>query len=589
MKTNHIFNKLVLTLGLTGALSACNDSFMDRVPEYQITEESFFKNVGDLEIYTNSMYGYLSGTYWDVVSDNCLYKEASDTYSLLSGSITTENIGMWSWSNIRNVNWMLARTGNVSGDATQINHYIGLARMYRAKLYYDKVLSYSDVPWYSRDLQTDDTELLYKTQDPRSLVVDSIMADLDFAVNHMTDDGSKTKVGRNAALALQARIALSEASWRKYHDELGLNDADRFYNIAIQACEQLMDGTYSLSTEERDGLGAYESLFTSTDLTTNPEMILVTDYDKATGIYNNAQQVPAYSALSRDLLEDYLVVENGQTKRFQDLPNWETMTYPEILENRDPRLNQTIIWPGYTRANASSPMLPSLDCGGYMQIKFDPRSSDQIGWNLSYLDIPVFRYGEILLIYAEAKAELGTLTQEDVDNTINLLRDRVGMPHARLSDWLANIDPVQAERYSNVNSTQEGAVLEVRRERRIELACEGFRYDDLMRWKLGPLLNKAPEGMYIPGPGTYDFTGDGEADIAIALTSDDAAQYEGQDLTVYTLAGNTFELSEGDHGYIRIASQVDRYNFIEPRYYYTPIDTEDIAENPNLKQNPYWE
>lgn len=91
----------------------------------------------------------------------------------------------------------------------------------------------------------------------------------------------------NVALALKARIALYEATFRKYHKELALNDADRFFNEAIKASEMLMDGTYSLSTEEVDGLGAYESLFCNLDLTKNPEMILVTDYDKELGVYHN--------------------------------------------------------------------------------------------------------------------------------------------------------------------------------------------------------------------------------------------------------------------------------------------------------------
>ena len=246
-----------------------------------------------MESYTNGMYGYLGASYWDAVSDNMLYKESSSTYELLSGTRSPETWGTWSWGDIRKVNFMLARTGNVKGDKAEINHYIGLARMFRAKLYYDKVKSYSDVPWYSTDLQTTDTEELYKTQDPRKLVVDSIMADLDFAVKNMKAGTSKTRIFKNAALALQARIALNEGTFRKYHPELELNDADRFLNIAVSAASQLMDGTYSLSEVKENDLEAYESLFCSLNLTSNPEMILVSDYDKALGRMHNAQQIGA--------------------------------------------------------------------------------------------------------------------------------------------------------------------------------------------------------------------------------------------------------------------------------------------------------
>lgn len=593
MKIKISSKSLITLLGFSVLSTSCNDSFMDRYPETSITEKNFFKTTDDLESYTNNMYGYLSGDYWDVVSDNVVYKESSDTYELLGGNVTTETIGMWSWDDIRNVNFMISRAHNVEGDIKEINHFIGLARMFRAKLYYDKVKKYSDVPWYSRDLQTTDTDLLYKTQDPRSLVVDSVMQDLEFAVNNMQEGTSKTKIHRDVALALQARIALNEGTFRKYHKELGLNDYERFLNIAISSAEQLMDGSYSLSTEKNGDLEAYESLFCSTDLTKNPEMILVRDYDKSLGVFNNAQQVPAYSGLSRDLMEDYLVIDGDKTIRFQDIPDYEVKTFGEIFENRDPRMMQTFMWPGYQRADEAKPTIPELDAGGYLQIKFDPRTYDQIEWNKSYIDLPIFRYAEILLIYAEAKAELGILTQDDLDRSINLLRDRVGMPHALLSEWINNIDPVQNTRYANVESSQKGAVLEVRRERRIELACEGFRYDDLMRWCCGKLMNKAPEGMYIPGSGKYDLTGDGVNDVYIALTKAESEaikdEAQAEKLTVYTLEGHTIELSNYDKGYIRIKSQVGKFNFIEPKYYYTPLDVQDISMNPNLIQNKYWQ
>ena len=233
-------------------LSGCNDSFMDKYSETSITEDGFFKTPGDLEIYTNNMYGYISADYWDVASDNVMYVEEAGIYSKMRGELNPNKAGAWSWGSIRNVNFMLARTNNVVGDVAEINHYIGLARMFRAKLYYDKVLSYSDVPWYSRDLQTTDTEELFKPQDPRALVVDSVMADLDFAVKNMKDNSSgRTRWYRSGALAMQARIALAEGCWRKYHPELGLNDADRFFKVAADACNAIMNtGNYELSVGE---------------------------------------------------------------------------------------------------------------------------------------------------------------------------------------------------------------------------------------------------------------------------------------------------------------------------------------------------
>lgn len=599
MKFKISIYKLITGIAGLAILSACNDSFMDRFPETSISEKLFFKSVKDLETYTNGMYGYLGSSYSDVPSDNALYAEDADIYAKMRGEVnpSNDNVPRWgsNWGSIRSVNFMLQRTKNVIGDKTAINHYIGMAHMFRAHLYYNMVKRYSDVPWYNTDLQTADTTLLYKKQDPRSLVVDSIMADLDFAVKNMKDVNSKTIISRDVALSLQARIALHEGTFRKYHPELELKDGDRFLEIAAKAAKALIDSKkYSLSKAEQDGLKAYESLFCSLDLTKNPEMILVADYDKSLGRFHNAQTVFDYNyGLSRDLMEDYLVLDGNETKTFQSVPGYDKKTILEIFENRDPRFEQTFMKPGYVRANSTIMNRVKLTLGGYAQKKFDPRTYDQISWNASYTDLPIIRYAEILLIYAEAKAELGKLTQNDIDLSINLIRERAGVPAASLSNWLSQVDPVQEQRYSNVQSAQKGAVLEIRRERRIELACEGFRYNDLMRWKNGKLLEKVPEGSYIPGYGVYDITGDSQPDIAIVATKADADKIPAEDkekykLTVYVLEGNTIELTGGNKGYIRLVAQVNKWKFEEPKYYYQPISDKDITINPNLFQNKYW-
>ncbi|WP_301703727.1 RagB/SusD family nutrient uptake outer membrane protein [uncultured Parabacteroides sp.] len=582
-------------IGLLG-LNGCNDSFLEKYPETSITEDGFFNNASDLEAYTNGLYENIVSGYMDVPSDNVVSSKDETIYRMMRGEVNPDNRDVWDWKAIRNVNFMLARAGKAVGDEAEINHYIGLARMFRAKLYYDQVLAYSDVPWYSRDLQTTDTELLYKTQDPRSLVVDSIMADLDFAVNNMQDGAAAaTRWYKNGALAIQARIALSEGCWRKYHPELNLDDSERFLQIAIDACRKVMDsGLYDLTTAKSGEIEAYEALFCSQDLSNNKEMIIYEDYDLALGRLHNAGGglFDFEFGLSRDLMEDYLVIEDGKTKRFQDVPGYATKKFTEIFENRDPRMRQTFMVPGFIRANVNEPHRPKLTMGGYTQVKFSPRTADQITYGKSYTDLPLIRYAEILLMYAEAKAELGELTQDDVDRTINLLRDRVGMPRASLADWLSNIDPVQANRYSNVSSLQKGAVYEVRRERRIELACEGFRKDDLRRWGCGKLFEHVPEGVYLE-TGYLDVTGDGQPDYAIVATQADAdaipqADKDKYNLQVEVLDGNTYSLTDGNKGYIRMVSQIGRWTFVDPKYYYTPLATKDLIYNPNLVQNKYW-
>lgn len=593
MKTN----KYILLGALGLVLSSCNDSFLERYPEDTITEKNFFKTVADLETYTNSLYNWGASTN-DNVSDNIIFSESSSVFDKMRGELTPEKVGQWSWGDVRSINFFLCRTHQASGDEKEIKHFIGLGRLYRARAYYSKVQTYSDVPWYNRDLQTTDIDELYKTQDSRALVVDSIMQDLEYAVTHMKDGDSKTKIFKSVALAEQARIALNEGTFRKYHPELGLDDGDKFLEIAVQATQRLMDEyKYSISTTASGSTPPYRALFSSYDLSANPEIILYADYDKALGRLHGAGSLLNYNnSISRSLMEDYMVIKDGKAIPFYDIPDHEKMTVTEIFRDRDPRMEETIMKPGYIKDGSTKPFRQNMELGGYGQIKFcHDLSYDQWEWGKAYNDLPIIRYASVLLMNAEAKAELGTLTQADVDNTINQLRRRVGMPDAKLSEWLSNPDQVQIARYPNVSSSQIGAVVEVRRERRIELACEGVRYNDLMRWGCGKLMEVAPQGAYISGYGLYDITGDDVPDICFFPTKEEADAAiatlpEGTDITTYLLnSGSTISLTEGDKGHIRRVSQINAWTWVAPKYYYTPMSRTDLNVNKNLKQNKYWE
>lgn len=598
MKTNKLIALSVLGLVAMG----CNDSFLERYPEDAISEKNFFKSVSDLETYTNGLYNWGAGTT-DNVSDNVVYSEASGVFDKMNGQVTPEEVGQWGWGTLRSINFFLARTHQATGNQTDINHFVGLGRLYRAKEYYGKVQSYSDVPWYSYDLQTTDEEELYKTQDPRSLVVDSIMADLDYAVKNMKDGTSKTQIYKVMALAEQARIALNEGTFRKYHPELELNDYDDFLRLAVEASEAIMNNyDYEISNTPNGTMPPYRSLFSSLDLSANKEVILMMDGDKKLGqMYHIGTLFNYNHSMSRDLMEDYLYVKDGKAVPFHTIPGYETMGITEVYENRDPRMAETIMPIGWRREWDKMPQQQKMEFGGYPQVKFcTDTPQDMWGWGEAYGDLPILRYATILLINAEAKAELGVLTQEDLDKTINKIRGRQGveLPAANLAEWLANPDPVQMKRYANIKSSQAAAVAEIRRERRIELACEGYRYNDLMRWGCAKLLEKAPEGAYIPGYGYYDTNGDGIKDVGF-FPSKESADEAKKNLTEDDLKNITTQIvddkspimfSEGDHGHIlRVSQATANWEWVEPKYYYTPISVKDMNINPNLKQNKFWE
>jgi starch-binding outer membrane protein, SusD/RagB family len=282
--------------------------------------------------------------------------------------------------------------------------------------------------------------------------------------------------------------------------------------------------------------------------------------------------------LEKKLVNSYLMLDGS---RFTDVPGYETMEFYDEVQNRDPRLAQTIRTPGYTRIGESTPIAPDFEATmtGYQPIKW-MNSPDFDGNNQSIQDLLLFRFGEVLLNYAEAKAELGTLTQADIDRSIKLLRDRVGMPNLDMALANASPDPYLALQYQNVTGSNAGVILEIRRERRIELMMENeLRWEDLMRWKEGHLLTATFRGMYFPGPGFYDLDRNGSMDVEIYSGSKPPATGP------YQIA--TSDLSEGTKGNIMANKNIVK-TFDETKDYLWPLPMEDLTLNPNLSQNPNW-
>ena len=271
------------------------------------------------------------------------------------------------------------------------------------------------------------------------------------------------------------------------------------------------------------------------------------------------------------------------------------MTFKEEMKDRDPRLSQSIRTPGYTRIGETTVLAPdfSVSVTGYQPIKFvqEPTAS---GGNVdrndrSTCDLPVYRYAEVLLNYAEAKAELGTLTQDDIDISINEIRKRVGMPSLSMDNANANPDRYLSSEetgYPNVTGDNKGVILEIRRERAIELSQEGFRFDDLVRWKAGSCIDQELYGMYFPGPGNYDLTGDDVADVILYAngTSKPEAQAGVQ---VYEI-GKDIMLTDDNEGYVFYHKNISRTQFSQERDYLYPIPINERSLNPDLTQNPGW-
>ena len=591
------YNIITLSIFLLTVFGCVNDDFLDRYPQTSITEKKFFNNITDLETYTNGFYSYLSASTRDYSTDDqTRYSEGDALASKLKGTTTVANVSdWWSWTRLRNINYFLEKYKKAKGSEADINHYVGMARYFRARFYISKLGTFGKAPWYGKTLKTSDEDLLYKGHDTRDFVAKKIVEDLQYAIANMKDNLARDRVSKWAALAELARYALIEASMRKYHSYLNLSDANTYYDLAIKASKDIMDSgkfsIYSTGKPDED----YNNLFKQEDYSSNNEVILQLDRDQELEV---THQVVVYNywGLSKTLADSYLMTDGT---KFTEQPGFDKKTYATVFDNRDPRMKQTFMYPGYmfpqpnTELKDRDSMIIKATYGGYTQQKFLHDNKDNSQWSAP-TDQAVYRYAEILLIHAEAKAERGTLTQADIDATIKLIRDRVKMPNMNMVAANFKPDAVQENYYPNVTGANKGVILEIRRERRVELACEGFRYRDMVRWACGATLARAQVGMYVPGYGAYDVTGDGKEDIAILEKSDDKASLPVPDaiknnLVVYAVNGGSFSLSQGDKGFIQMNADRDNpKSFIEPKYYYYPIKQNHLVLNPKLTQPHGW-
>jgi hypothetical protein len=598
----NIMKKYILYLCAAMVLASCNDEFLDKYPQTSVAPEEFFKTEEDLELYVNGLLTMAGpGSYLaDQSSDNLATTGAIEIKNMMTGSPSSQTLtGGWNWGTLRDINYFLDNYSKATGSQEAIAHYVGLARYYRAMFYFGMVGRYSDVPWYEVTLNPGDDNL-YKPRDSREMVMSKVMEDLDYAMSNVREFVPTGTPNVWAVKAFSARVALYEGTYRKYHPELGLEgSASQMLEKARDIAQEIMNaGLYSIYNSGNPS-SDYGSLFGSQNLLGNPEVILANIYDlnkdrgsnNNTGIFGDYEQSP-----SKDLVLSYLMRDGS---RFTESDGYEKMGFVEEFQNRDPRLKQTIVYPGWIRQPEATPYIQTLSKNftGYHQMKGYVNSIDNV--QVSSDDFPVYRFAETLLIYAEAKAELNELNQGDLDMTVNVLRQRAGMPSLDMAAANGNPDSFLTSKYPSVSGANQGVLLEIRRERRVEMALEGYRYDDLMRWNAGKLLENIPAGMYFSGLGKYDMTGDGIEDIilidkdsSIPVGDDKEKNSLGVSL-IYYKAGTIDEnvdvfLSDGANGGNMVTETKER-NFVEPKYYYRPIPIQQVTLNPKLTQIFGWD
>ena len=598
--------KNILMLAAAAVMFCACDNLLDKDPQSKLSPETYFKTATDLQLFTNPYYNnLLPKNIYNEQSDQYVHQDPSDLVKSGTNRFVPDKGGGWDWGDLRRINTCLDYIPKQCEDPAVAAQYTALSRFFRAYFYFDKVKRFGDVPWIDHELGSSDPDL-QRPRDSREFIMQRMIEDVDYAIENLPDSygGKVYRATRWAALAFKARFCLFEGTYRKYHTELydsnyafnlpeDAKPADWYLRLAVEAAKEIMDkGPFKLYSTGKPELD-YAVLFSSYDAQAS-ESILAINFDYGTELMHNATafaiEAGRGACMTKKFVDAYLMKDGS---RFTDKEGWETMQFAEEVADRDPRLAQTIRIPGYARVTekngsysyAETKTGVDANCAvtGYQTAKFVMADNNLAFDKLdkSYNDISIFRFGEVLLNYAEAKAELGELDQDAIDESINLLRDRAGMPHLKEN---VTADPyLQTEAF--YPDVTDPLILEVRRERAIELAQEGFRYQDLMRWKRGELLAQPYYGIYFPGPGKYDIDGDGVIDYNIYVKGQGAAD---KTITKNLILNEGIFLSEGDKGLFEPVHNI-LFSFDPVRDYLYPVPINERSLNNNLTQNPGWD
>ena len=484
--------KILLLLLLPLFYMGCKKDFLEKLPLDRLSDDTYWTTEANVKTFAWSFYpryfpGYASGfdLGWGGFFTGQALNDDVASSSTFTKNLPTSN-GTWSgaFSWIRRSNLYIAKIATVPMPQEAKNHWTGVAKFFRAMEFADRVNDFGDFPWYGRVLSETDPEL-YRARDPRTLVMDSVLSDFKYAAaNVRAKDGDKTTVNKYVVLAMMSRVFLFEGTWQKYHLNNEAKSAEYLEAAKWAANEVITKGGYTVAPD-------YKSLFISPDLSANSEVILYRRYETGLLTHSLAAYVnkEAQTGYTKDAVDSYLG-KDGLPIKLSAVYLGDKTVYVGTAKksgamiNRDTRINKTFVdslrVTGYVKEYGYSTT-------GYAVHKFlneaVKEQADGLG-QTNTSDAPEIRYAEVLLNYAEATAESGTLTQADLDMSVNKLRNRadIKMPSLQVlggQPAVNNIIYDDPDRDPMVPSL----IWEIRRERRVELMMEGFRLDDLRRWK----------------------------------------------------------------------------------------------------------
>jgi hypothetical protein len=453
---------------------------VDRIPETSLPDVKFWNTETDLQNAANRLYEQMAGYTIDTRSDDYVGTSPSNISNSTRGLSATSNDWNIPYQQIFTANNILEKgTRAQVADAIK-NRYFGEARFFRAYYHFMLVQKYGDVPLVLKTLAIDDPDLNMPRTD-RETVIKAAYDDLDFAATWLPTRAALPaaqygRVTKSAALALKARIALYEGTWLKLRNIAGWED---HLQKAIDAATAVMGQGHTLYKNypgmflhEGEGAANTENIFVKIYGVNSSNLIVSHNTSRD---LENGRIAPSRNLLRMFAYSDGLPAFNtdgsqSATKSPLFVPESSETSYNTLMDNRDPRL-ATLVWRA-GEVNWKGPWVPIVSLGVRTGL------AGKKGWNAedwtlnngATVDKALIRYAEVLLILAEAKYELtGSISDADLNITINALRTRAGMPVKLTNAFVAA---------NNLNMREE-----IRRERTVELCLEGFRYDDLIRWK----------------------------------------------------------------------------------------------------------
>lgn len=549
------------------SFSSCNDDFLDRMPKDEMTDDNFWQTEEHLVQVANTFTAALQGKYWlnitEIMADSAPWAVTTAFRTIGAGNFTTETSqinSLWvtAYTGIGRVNYFLNNYNRAETVKEEIRErYAAEAYFYRAYNYWVLTSYFGDVPYITDELSVESPDV-YRGRDPRKTVIENVTKDLEDHYKNLPEyipaaSSEFGRVSQCAALALLSRIYLYNG----------------MYEEAADAAERAMNNSYhelySTGNPDVDYVNLFNYTGRASRNAANKETLLAFVYN-----YDLGEAARQSHNLSREcwVPGDYarFVPTNSMIEAYltKDGQIWDPSTvdtYEDVFKDRDPRMVQSILAPGTPWEGGKSGDLLSTDdkiytyplltnnktaamtySGYYMRKYVEPSTVKYVGHDDN--DLVMLRYAEVLLNYAEAKDMLGQLTQADLDKSINLLRDRVGMVHMKLSQLPAGSD----------------IRTEIQRERRIELFFEGHRYFDIIRWKQGHILGEDLLGV---NKRWLD-----QSRLAVDLN---------KDLTWQTKDGQQYLLIETGR------------TFNPDKHYLLPIPFKQMQLNPNLApQNPGW-